>query len=288
MKPQMFSTSENQSRSRNYLGLLFLMVIFQTSISTAIIGGQKVPAGHPVLTSVFGISALNKTAIVGTYDGQKSVAVSEEEALSNVAAAGMNCTATAIGKRVLVTAAHCIPDLNKNYLFVIPSFEINQQTNSQAMHPIRSISVIVHEKYSHAQAKEWYDIGLIFVQENLPTNINSMTLGNSDQDFSNAKIYAAGFGVTQLTELVFGKSLTFGNVLMDNLSFSPIEAEFGSNGVTTCYADSGGPIYKAGADGTFQILGIVSRAKDFAVGCDVPTILTRIDRLKAWIMSQTN
>ncbi|MEK6628039.1 MAG: trypsin-like serine protease [Bdellovibrionota bacterium] len=202
---------------------------------------------------------------------------------------GMVCTAVAIDKKVLLTAAHCIAGNKKNsYVSFYPSVSCESGYNSTKY--TQGISeLIVHTDYDpKADAKDMIaDIALVILEEELPSGYSSFKIANPVND-QLADLYFFGYGRTGshsggariLRKTALEQSLY-------RISFSANKVEINQRGGSgICKGDSGGPSF-VNVEGEMQILGISS----YVVGpendvCAQDSYQTLVSSYKSWIESK--
>ncbi len=220
-----------------------------------------------VLASVVGFSAAPANAIVkGTKaqlgDHPYQVAIEDQQ--------GQFCGGSLIAADTILTAAHCLDDVNTRSISIRAGV-VDLDDRGQL---IRVSKSIVHEKWGGPDGDTSYDIALLIVERPFSLNAN---VGLIDAE-SNAVASAAAPGTTvtvsgwgalsersqkEVTELRH----TDVKVLTDQACNKRLEDDSIDNfsmictvgtGNGACYGDSGGPLAKRNADGSWTQVGIVS------------------------------
>ncbi|HWH21270.1 MAG TPA: serine protease [Solirubrobacterales bacterium] len=217
---------------------------------------------------------------------------------------GYACTGTVVAPRVVLTAGHCVEDLESSSI-VEPS-EIRVATGiSNLEHiPPEKVSlvsqVLVYPHFDPALLHG--DAGLLILSS--PVAAKPIELaGKTDGSLYSAgrKLKVAGWGIDRFD----GNDQAH---IPDQLQSAvvPIDAARGcSNGVsrfygffdaarqlctldspqfkvTPCNGDSGGPAIATRSDGTPVEVGIVSMG-DFTCSPDSPAVYTRVDQISTWV-----
>lgn len=202
-----------------------------------------------------------KLAIVNgyTYQGHPSVAQLETSI-------GAICTATLIGEKTALTAAHCVFDISTMKLF----FGDQSYTLS---------GVIAHPGFSDLTYIN--DIALLKLEEAppvIPSEISRQKLA------SGLDITLVGFGTTSEYADDGGIKRIGYNVIeqIDSTRFLAFGAS--DEKANTCYGDSGGPVY-ATIGGKRLLVGITSSGTGV---CGENGIYTRVDAYKEWIEKNAN
>lgn len=157
------------------------------------------------------------------------------------------CTATLIGPRKVLTAAHCLQDVSATDLnFVIgarlSSPEYTLSVSSIKPHPAFDPYDVVN------------DVGLVTLSSDAP--IDSLgVLSKMDSSWVGTKLFFVGYGVTSAaTGAGAGtkRSVWMNISQVDSGTFS-----YDDPGKNTCYGDSGGPAFYE-SNGVYQVAGVTS------------------------------
>jgi hypothetical protein len=200
---------------------------------------------------------------------------------------GTACTATAIARDLLLTAAHCVQ----------PGADYKLVASAPGERPVlKDIARI--ERDPQFDLKRLFghlataDVALIKLAEPLPTKIPPVPLGAEEEPVAvGDALVVAGYGVT-----VRGDGRTGGIVRAATLVatgqpgslqirlFDP-KTKGDSAGLGACAGDSGAPAFRD-KDGRIVVIGVVSwsTGPKLGDGCGGLTGVTPLSRYRAWIV----
>jgi trypsin len=200
---------------------------------------------------------------------------------------GTACTATAIGRDVLLTAAHCVqPGADYKLL------------GSEPGQPPALKTIVRIERHPQFDIKRLFnhlataDVALIKLAEPLPARISpALIAGGSETVAVGDSLVVAGYGVT-----VRGDGRTGGTARAATLVvtgqpgplqirlFDPVSKGL-SAGLGACSGDSGAPAFRTSGAGP-AILGVVSwsTGPNLTAGCGGLTGITPLARYRGWIV----
>jgi hypothetical protein len=201
--------------------------------------------------------------------------------------AGTSCTATAIGRDLLLTAAHCVqPGADYKLL------------GSEPGQPPMLKAVVAIERHPQFDLKRLLnhlataDIALLKLAEPLPVRISPALIAAASESVAvGDSLVIAGYGVT-----VRGDGRTGGTARVATLIvtgqpgslqirlFDPVSKGL-SAGLGACAGDSGAPAFRSSAAGP-AILGVVSwsTGPNLTPGCGGLTGVTPLARYRGWIV----
>jgi Trypsin len=200
---------------------------------------------------------------------------------------GTACTATAIGRDLLLTAAHCV-QAGADYKLL----------GSEPGQPPALKAIVRIERHPQFDIKRLLnhlataDIALIKLAEPLPARISpALIAGGTETVAVGDSVVVAGYGVT-----VRGDGRTGGTARAATLVvtgqpgplqirlFDP-ESKGVSDGLGACAGDSGAPAFRTSGTGP-AILGVVSwsTGPNLTAGCGGLTGITPLARYRGWIV----
>jgi hypothetical protein len=201
--------------------------------------------------------------------------------------AGTACTATAIGRDLLITAAHCVQ----------PGSDYKLLGSEPGQTPVLK-SIVRIERHPQFDIKRLFnhlataDVALIKLAEPLPARIApALIAGGGDTVAVGDSLVVAGYGVT-----VRGDGRTGGTARVASLVvtgqpgplqirlFDPAGKAL-SPGLGACAGDSGAPAFRL-SGGALAILGVVSwsTGPNLTTGCGGLTGITPLARYRSWIV----
>jgi hypothetical protein len=201
---------------------------------------------------------------------------------------GTVCTATAIARDLLLTAAHCVQ----------PGSEYKLVASAPGERPVLK-DVARIERDPQFDLKRLFghlataDVALIKLAAPLPAKIPPVPLGAEEEPVAVGDVFVvAGYGVT-----VRGDGRTGGIVRAATLVatgvpgglqirlFDP-KTKGESPGLGACGGDSGAPVFRD-KDGRIVVIGVVSwsTGPKLQDGCGGLTGVTPLERYRAWIVS---
>lgn len=203
------------------------------------------------------------------------------------------CTASAITKNILLTAAHCVADWKPSEINVATSSNPLKSEKIDFTSWIHVEKIEIHPQYKAAPTIE-NDIALIKLTSNLPSDRISKLI-NSDQVTKKMQLILIGYGVTNIEEPRDSKSENLLNYVLKNINYNPLEQKIHVNQTDQsgiCSGDSGSPgfIYDS-VRKEFTVLGVASyilQPKDSQLGktnpCHGIGIYMNVLAFKKWIL----
>lgn len=177
---------------------------------------------------------------------------------------GYMCTATAIGKKVLLTAAHCIAGNKMNtYVSFYPSVSCESGYNKNLY--VQGVAeTIVHEDYDSNVAPEEMtgDIALVILENEISEGYMIHKIAEPEKIDPNSSMFLYGYGKTgsnaggagMLRKTVLDRNLYDYDI---NSADKKIKIDQ-TGGLGICPGDSGGPAFVKNAKGEMQIFGVNS------------------------------
>ena len=256
----------------------------KSSVSNKGGGGAKIDKingcfnGDPLADNIVGGTQVN----VGDADQKMAVLI-----IGSSATKIEFCTANVIGRRILLTAAHCIdPEFATYAVALYPS--VTCASGFKARQNLVSIQARArHKNYNDALSVEQRtdDIGLFFLKNDLPADYPTFKIANP-AEINGSDMYLYGYGKTGETGGGVG---TLRRAVLPNsaITLRP-EAKLvelnQQQGVGICQGDSGGAGFVKIGD-EMQILGINSAVARIGGGdlCGGQGFQTTAYEYKDWI-----
>ncbi len=222
----------------------------------AVIGGKKVDAATPFAKQVMYLAM--------------GVEIEKSAQSTNVSWRG-HCTASAISKKVVLTAAHCVQNSTADQVYLI----LDQNPENQALnlsHWYGVEKIQMHEGYLGQGGGYKNDLALLLLQRELPAERVSK-IATVDQVTHEMDFIVAGYGLT--TDLSDEKSQAASS--SDGLNYVVKKADpinLAENFFTInqndhkgfCNGDSGGPgLIQETKTGEYLIMGVVSNVSMYEV-----------------------
>jgi secreted trypsin-like serine protease len=222
------------------------------------------------------------------------------------------CTGSVVAPNVVLTAAHCVADLDTMTLWPTSDYTVTTGTVDLSANAgqISGVSEVVADpsfvKYTSGSGSESSDYDAALLQLSSPTSAPSLTLTSPSTD---ASIYDAG---TAAAVAGWGLTVGGGDVLPDNLQWAttvvqsqsyceavaaekfdaPFDAadqmcaiDAPSDTVSTCAGDSGGPLLAVDPSGNLVEIGLTTLGQ---ADCDTsdPDFFTNVAALSGWLTNE--
>jgi hypothetical protein len=200
---------------------------------------------------------------------------------------GTACTATAIARDLLLTAAHCVE----------PGADYKLVASAPGERPVLK-DIVRIERDPQFELKRIFghlataDVALLKLAEPLPEKIPPVPLGAEEEPVAVGDAFVvAGYGVTVRGDGRSGGTVRAATLVATGLPgglqirlFDP-KTKGDSPGFGACAGDSGAPVFRD-KDGRTVIIGVVSwsTGPKLEAGCGGLTGVTPLARYRAWIV----
>lgn len=231
-----------------------------------IIGGDAVESDSEISRLVISFKSLLQP--LNDQTGTEKIAITQ-------------CTASALTRRIVLTAAHCINGENQSYI------ELN---DGGAATTIPVIKTIIPEEI---QSDIYADLAIAVLKEDLPEKIQTISIPNPDMkvDLQQLDLIAAGYGRSNDSSSADpNEGLGILRVVLLKISsYDFSDSKFlvdQSNGKGFCQGDSGGPGMFKFKD-KYYIMGVASKTST-PEGSQTPTcrfrgVYVNLLKFKPWI-----
>jgi secreted trypsin-like serine protease len=268
------------------------------------------PAGAAFLcallaTALAPVAAQAGAAAQASIVGGKIAAIADFPSLAFIQAGdkqtgGFQCTGTVIAPRVILTAAHCVEDLDAGGLTPPGEYQVvtgladpHQATGGEVL---RVVSTHVLPQFDPGLLHS--DAGILILAT--PTAAPAIPLATATDAAlyeGGASVQVAGWGLQHSDATAEPRRLRSATTQVQSPSSckrktQPYDPDYSTalqlcatappaHEIGDCFGDSGGPVIAGRADGTPVEIGIASVV---APGCDtrLPNIFTRTDALASW------
>jgi secreted trypsin-like serine protease len=214
---------------------------------------------------------------------------------------GSACTGTVVAPRVVLTAGHCIEDLERGRFTPAGNYAVATGTTTLGKalreNVFRVVETYVFPGFDPGSLRG--DAGILVLDR--PTAAPPIPLaGPADAAFyaGGAPVQVAGWGVTRPNAADGPESLRATSMVVQPPSFceqktrryyppySPAShvctLDVPTKKSGGCFGDSGGPLIGQRADGTQVELGVVSTGGPFC-STKLPNVFTRVDFISTWV-----
>jgi hypothetical protein len=193
------------------------------------------------------------------------------------------CTAAVVGRRVLMTAAHCLQEFDprtnaKSSAFILPaakdfiaSFGLRVSADGDW---IRAAKVIPHQDWSPALTLAGNadsppnDVGLVILEKDIPSPYEPVEIaGDSIELRTGQPVTLVGYGVTRSRRKNNTGTLREVRLPIKSLSRASQQINVGGFLKGACAGDSGGPMYTMSETGKWLLVGITSAGIEIFQNC---------------------
>jgi trypsin len=251
-------------------------------------------------------AAPNPTA-TGSVIGGHNTTIADYPSLAFIegvqATAGYACTGTVVAPRIVLTAGHCVEDIESSSIvepeLIAVATGVSNLTKIQRTEVSKVEKVLAYPEFDPTQLHG--DAGLLILTE--PVQAPPIALATS----ADAALYepgdqltVAGWGIDNRTTGHAPNQLQAATVPIEEASrckegtkryypfFDPNRQVCALDAptfhITTCHGDSGGPAIARRADGTPVEIGVTSLG-DGSCNPASPAVFTRVDQISSWVQS---
>lgn len=237
--------------------------------------------------------------------GGRAATIEEFPSLAYIEAregkSGFACTGTVVSPRVILTAAHCIEDLERGRFTAARSYAVATGTTAPGKalreNVFRVVDTHVFPGFDPGNLRG--DAGILVLDR--PTAAPPIALaGAADASLyeGGAIVQLAGWGLTRANASDGPDSLRTTSLVVQSPSFCKQKTRryyppYSPAGQTCaldvpakkssgCFGDSGGPAIAQRPDGSLVEVGIVSTGGPFC-STKLPNVFTRVDTLSTWV-----
>jgi hypothetical protein len=198
------------------------------------------------------------------------------------------CTATAIARDLLLTAAHCVLP-GSDYKFADAAAPGHAPTLKDILRIERDPQFDLHLLFVHVATA---DVALLKLAAPVPARVALSPIGGQDEPVSvGDTLVVAGYGVTtrgaeRLDGLVRAATLTVtGQPSSLQVRLYDPATKGASAGLGACTGDSGAPAFRD-ENGSLAVIGVVSwsTGPNLSAGCGGLTGITPLQRYRSWIV----
>jgi secreted trypsin-like serine protease len=243
----------------------------------------------------------------GSVIGGHNATIAQYPALAYIegvqATAGYACTGTVVAPRVILTAGHCVEDIESNSIVEPTKIAVATGVSNLTKIPQANISevvqVLAYPKFDPTKLQG--DAGLLILAA--PVAAPPIALATS----ADAALYEAGdeltiagWGIDDRNTGHAPNQLQAATVPVEEAArckrgtrrfypfFDPSRQvcalDIPGFKITTCHGDSGGPAIATRADGTPVEIGVTSLG-DGSCNPSSPGVFTRVDQISTWVQS---
>jgi hypothetical protein len=175
------------------------------------------------------------------------------------------CTATLVGKKTVLTAAHCIKPGSSH------TFHVGGQSYTAAQ-------TIRHPQYNGYSLTN--DIALVLLQSAPPITPSAIATSNPNVGL---QVTLVGYGVTSENGTDSGIKRIAKNTIAQMSATKVVFLGSGGDTGNTCYGDSGGPAFST-LNGSEVVVGVTSGGSP---PCGSDGVDTRVDAFQSWLVQSS-
>jgi secreted trypsin-like serine protease len=278
------------------LALLASLVVVAAATAAQQPRGSGSPASNPKAT--------------GSVIGGHNAMIAQYPSLAYIegvqATAGYACTGTVVAPRVILTAGHCVEDIESNSIVEPAEIAVATGVSNLTKIPPANISAVVQVlAYPNFDpTKLQGDAGLLILAAPVAAPPIAMATGADAALYEPGdELTIAGWGIDDRNTGHAPNQLQAATVPVEEAArckrgtrrfypfFDPSRQvcalDIPGFKITTCHGDSGGPAIATRPDGTPVEVGVTSLG-DGSCNPSSPGVFTRVDQISTWVQSWIN
>ena len=276
-------------------------------------GAVALIAGLALLAALVvaaGATAASHPKATGSVIGGHNATIAQYPALAYIegvqATAGYACTGTVVAPRVILTAGHCVEDIESSSIVEPGEIAVATGVSNLTKIPQANISevvqVLAYPNFDPTRLQG--DAGLLILAAPVAAPPIALATG-ADAALYEAgdELTIAGWGIDDRNTGHAPNQLQAAQVPVEEAArckrgtkrfypfFDPTRQvcalDIPGFKITTCHGDSGGPAIATRADGTPVEIGVTSLG-DGSCNPSSPGVFTRVDQISTWVQSWIN
>jgi V8-like Glu-specific endopeptidase len=288
------------------LALLAVLVVAAASTATAASPQRRATGGLGPGSAIGGVGVEDPAATASVIGGHNAT-IKQYPSLAfiegAVATAGYACSGTVVAPRVVLTAGHCVEDLESSSITQPEQIAVATGISNLQHIPVTKISkvsqVLAYPGFNPSKLQG--DAGLLILQS--PVTAPPIALAGPEDAAlyePNDELTIAGWGIDDRATEHAPNQLQAGTVPVEEAKrckegtkrfypfFDPTHQVCALDAphfqTTTCHGDSGGPAIATRPDGTPVEIGVTSLG-DGTCNPTSPAVFTRVDQISSWVQS---